>query len=100
MAGQVLAAMQQHHPKTLHWYVLYIAAEAGHQGSGIGIALLQPVLEQCDSQQLPAYLEATTEQNRELYRRHGFTDLPEPVLPGDGPVLYRMWREPSSSRLA
>jgi GNAT superfamily N-acetyltransferase len=96
LAGRVLAAMQQHHPQQPHWYLLYLATEAGRQGTGIGTSLLQPVLEQCDRQQLPAYLEATTTRNRALYRRHGFTDLPELVLPDDGPVLYPMWRAPVS----
>ena len=96
LAGQMLAAMQQHHPGTPHWYLLYVAAEPGRQGSGIGTALMQPVLQQCDTQRLPAYLEATTVQNRAPYRRHGFTDLPELRLPDGGPVLYPMWREPVS----
>lgn len=95
VAGQMLAAMQQHHPETPHWYLLYLAAESGRQGTGIGSALLRPVLEQCDAQRVPAYLEATTEQNRALYRRHGFTDLPELVLTDGGPVTYPMWRKPS-----
>jgi ribosomal protein S18 acetylase RimI-like enzyme len=95
-AGQMLAAMQQHHPPTPHWYLLYLATESGRRGSGIGTALLQPVLHQCDTDGVPAYLEATTEGNRALYRRHGFTDMPQLVLPGGGPVLYPMWREPVS----
>jgi GNAT superfamily N-acetyltransferase len=93
-AGQMLAAMQQHHPAAPHWYLMYLAAETGRTGSGIGTALLQPVLYRCDTDGLPAYLEATTQRNRALYRRHGFTDLPELVLPDGGPVLYPMWREP------
>jgi GNAT superfamily N-acetyltransferase len=94
VAGQVLATMHLHHPATPHWYLLYVAAEAGRRRSGIGTALLRPVLHQCDRDGTPAYLEATTAQNRALYRRHGFEDLPELVLPGGGPVLHPMWREP------
>ena len=38
-----------------------------------------------------AYLEATSEQNRRLYERHGFVATAELRLP-DGPSLWAMWR--------
>jgi ribosomal protein S18 acetylase RimI-like enzyme len=94
LAGQMLTAMQQHHPTTPHWYLLYVAVADGRQGSGVGTALLRPVLEHCDTDGLPAYLEATTKRNQALYRRLGFTDLPELILPGGGPVMSPMWRKP------
>ena len=31
-----------------------------------------PVLERCDDERLPAYLETTSPRNRALYQRHGF----------------------------
>jgi hypothetical protein len=46
-----------------------------------------------DADGIPAYLEATSEQNRALYRRHGYADMSPPTIAVDGDtVLYRMWR--------
>jgi hypothetical protein len=52
------------------------------------------VLERCDTERLPAYLEASSEDNARLYARLGFEPREElEVLPG---VPVRpMWREPS-----
>ncbi len=93
LASGALKAMQAHHPHEPHWYLYYLAAAPGRQGSGIGSALLRPVLRHCDEHGLPAYLEATSERNRALYARHGFVDRDEYALP-NGPPLFPMWREP------
>ena len=94
LGGRMLAEMQEHHPSAPHWYLLYVGVEPSRRGQGIGSALLQPVLEHCDEQRLPAYLEATNDRNRVLYRRHGFADRDEVVLPAGGPAVLPMWREP------
>jgi GNAT superfamily N-acetyltransferase len=95
LASQTLAMLQKHHPSQPHWYLLYLGTEPARQGTGIGSSLLRPMLERCDQQGIPAYLEATTERNRALYRRHGFADSGEPLpMPGNGPSLYPMWRDP------
>ncbi len=88
--------MQAHHPPGPHWYLYYLATVPERQGTGIGSALLRPVLRRCDEEGSPAYLEATSQRNRVLYRRHGFVDRAEYVLP-NGPTLYPMWREPQTS---
>lgn len=62
-------------------------------GRGVGSALMRPVLETCDRDGVPAYLEATSERNKRLYLRHGFEVTDEIRLP-DGPTLWRMWRAP------
>jgi hypothetical protein len=51
------------------------------------------VLQRCDDERLPAYLEASSEDNARLYERLGFARRDEiEVLPG---VRVRpMWREP------
>jgi hypothetical protein len=55
---------------------------------------MQPILERADHEGMPAYLEASTECSRALYLRHEFVVLNEMRLPGGGPPLWRMWREP------
>ena len=93
LAARVLAALHEHHPRQPHWYLYSLGAVPGRQGQGLGSALLRPVLERCDREGLPAYLEATSPRNQALYRRHGFVDRPPLPLPG-GATAYPMWREP------
>jgi GNAT superfamily N-acetyltransferase len=87
--------MQARHPKEPHWYLHFLGTEPARQGRGIGSAVLKPMLDTCDAQGLPAYLEATSERNRSLYQRNGFEDHGEPLrLPDNGPLMYPMWRAP------
>lgn len=55
---------------------------------------MAPVLERCDREGLPAYLEASSARNRALYLRHGFEVVEEVHLPADGPPVWLMWRNP------
>jgi ribosomal protein S18 acetylase RimI-like enzyme len=96
LAARVQRVMEGHHPREPHWYLFYVAARPGSQDNGIGSALLDAVLAECDAQNVPAYVEATCEQNRRLYLRHGFHELDPLPLPGGGPVLLPMWRNPGA----
>lgn len=91
-----LAYTDRKHPDEPHYYLLILGVEPERQGRGIGTALMRPVLERCDREGRPAYLEATAPRNRELYRRHGFTVIERCRMPGDGPSFWRMWREPGA----
>ena len=55
--------------------------------------LRAPILQRCDRNGVPAYLEATSDRNRALYECHGFRAHGAIPLP-DGPALWRMWRDP------
>ena len=55
---------------------------------------MRAVLDTCDRDAMPAYLEATSEGNRRLYLRHGFEVTGEIQLP-DGPNMWPMWRTPN-----
>jgi hypothetical protein len=55
---------------------------------------MRPILERCDREGLPAYLEASSPRNRALYERHGFVVVEEMRLAKDSPPLWRMWRKP------
>jgi GNAT superfamily N-acetyltransferase len=80
-----------------HWYLAAIGVVPEWQGRGFGAALMRGVLERCDAEGLPAYLEAGTPRSRELYAREGFEVLEECRYASDGPPLWRMWREPAGS---
>ncbi len=91
---EVMSFLEARHPHEPHYYLQFIGVEPGSQGEGVGSALLEPILERCESEGLPAYLEATSERNRALYERNGFTVVEEANLPGSGPPIWPMWREP------
>jgi GNAT superfamily N-acetyltransferase len=82
-----------HHPAEPHWYLSLLGVTAAHQGEGVGSALLRSATRRCDDAAVPAYLEATSPDNRRLYERHGFQVTGDMVLP-DGPTAFAMWREP------
>jgi GNAT superfamily N-acetyltransferase len=89
----VLDFLESRHPHERHWYLQFLGVEPSLQGRGIGSALLRPTLERCDSEGLPAYLEASSERSRALYERHGFEVSDEVRLPAGGPPMWLMWRE-------
>ena len=70
-----------------------LGTEPARQGEGIGTRLLEPVLETCDADELPAFLESSKESNVAFYTRHGFRVTEEVQLPG-GPPVWLMWRDP------
>ena len=94
---QALELMDENHPVEPHYYLFLLGTRPQWQSRGIGSELVRPVLEICDRDQVPAYLEATSEGNRRLYLRHGFEVTEEIRLP-DGPPMWRMWRTPSLQR--
>ena len=92
-------SMQHEHARRpAHWYLSLLATDPDAQGHGFGSAVLQPVLEQCDSDGVGAYLESSKPRNVGFYERHGFRVAGELRLPS-GPVMWPMWREPSELRV-
>lgn len=77
-----------------HEYLWMIGVRPGRQGEGIGSALMGAVLDRCDHEGTPAYLEASSERSRKLYERLGFDLLGRPLQLPDGPQMFPMWREP------
>jgi len=86
--------IEERHPPAQHFYLSVIGTDPALQGRGIGSALLRPVLDLCDRERFPAYLESSKERNVDFYVRHGFHVRERITLP-DGPPLWLMWREPS-----
>lgn len=95
--GRVLSAiasMESNHPEDEHFYLPFAGVLPEWQGKGVGSALLSPVLQRCDRDAIPAYLEASSPMNRRLYERHGFEVTDEFRFAEDAPPLWRMWRTP------
>jgi ribosomal protein S18 acetylase RimI-like enzyme len=95
-AMKMLSTMERHHEQQTepHWYLPFIGTDPDHRGKGHGTALLRSVLDGCDAEGVPAYLEATSVLNKALYHRHGFEVLDELNWPGGGPPFFPMWRSP------
>jgi GNAT superfamily N-acetyltransferase len=86
------AAFDAHAPSTPHFHLQLVGTLPERQGQGIGSALMEGVLARCDRDGVPAYLEATSEQNRRLYERHGFVATGS-IIPAGGPTITAMWRD-------
>lgn len=97
LALRALSRVEQHHPKEPHWYLGVLGTRRADQGTGVGSALLAPVLRRCDEEGVRAYLESSKESNLAFYGRHGFEVAGEIELPMGGPTVWPMWRDPRPS---
>lgn len=77
-----------------HYYLAVLGTRTSAQGTGVGSALMAPVLEICDRDSIGAYLESSKERNVPFYRRHGFQVVEEIEFGPGGPTLWAMWRDP------
>ena len=68
-------AMMQWKPTEPHFYLHMIGAADNARGKGLGSLMLRRVLDVCDREGVPAYLEASTARSEALYARHGFETL-------------------------
>jgi GNAT superfamily N-acetyltransferase len=82
------------HPLQEHYYLSVLGTAPDRRRQRIGSALIQPVLDLCDAERTPAYLETATEENVGFYARHGFEVQRRLELPGGAPPLWLLWREP------
>ena len=87
----LLGAMDKHHPKEPHWYLMVIGTDPPQQGKGFGGILLRHRLAAADAAHLPAYLEASKPENVPIYQNFGFELQADLAIPG-GPIIYPMWR--------
>jgi GNAT superfamily N-acetyltransferase len=89
---RAISTVESNHPHESHYYLPFVGVEPSAQGRGIGTALMRPILDRCDQQGIPAYLEATTPRNRACYLRQDFAVTEEFRFPKGGPPSWRMWR--------
>lgn len=90
---EVLAAMEDHHPREPHWYLPMIGVDGAKRGSGIGSELMAYAVERCDADGLPAYLESSNPRNISLYERFGFEVIGD-IQFGSSPQMSPMLRIP------
>jgi len=86
--------MRANRPSEAHFYLQGLGTDPPRQGEGLASAAMQPVLDRCDAERIPAYLESTKERNVGFYQGHGFEVVGCTPIPLDGPSLWLMWRMP------
>ena len=93
-ALRLVQLVEARHPRAPHYYLGGLGTDPPWQGKGLGSAVLRPVLDICDREGVPAYLESSRESNISFYRRHGFEVTDEVSVPDGSVRLWLMWREP------
>lgn len=93
-AMRLNSVLRKAHPREAHYYLEVLGTVPERQGRGVGGALLSAVLDRCDADGVPAYLENSNPRNEAFYARHGFEPMPPLPLPGGCPPLVPMWRRP------
>ncbi|MCT6733107.1 MULTISPECIES: GNAT family N-acetyltransferase [Rhodococcus erythropolis group] len=93
-AAEVSSVLEGAHPNSPHWYLATVGTGSAARGGGYGKALLNSRLERCDREHVDAYLESSKESNIPYYNRFGFEVTHDIVMPGGGPTIYAMMRQP------
>jgi len=83
-------------PTANHWYLDVLAVHPAAQGTGLARAVLEPILNRCDSDGLSATLETSTPANLTLYERFGFGSAQQIDLT-DGPPVWFLQRDPNQA---
>jgi len=66
------ATIKKLHPRVPFCYLWFIGVSPDAQHKGIGSSLLREILEQCDREALPVYLETSVDRNVPWYEQFGF----------------------------
>ena len=85
-------------PRDAIWYLAVIGVRSDRQQRGLGSAVLGPMLERLTRDRLVAVLDTSTAANVAFYTRHGFEVADELDIPGGGPHVWIMCREPAQPR--
>ena len=76
-----------------HWYLGVLATRRARQGTGLGRAVLAPMLAAADRTHLATYLETASDANLRFYGQLGFAPVREAEMPG-GPLCWLLRRDP------
>jgi ribosomal protein S18 acetylase RimI-like enzyme len=92
LGARLIAETQRAHTKDPHWYLAVLGIDPAHQGRGVGVALLHPVLERLDREERTGYLETSKERNIAWYARQGFALEDTIEVRSGAPPIWTMRR--------
>jgi GNAT superfamily N-acetyltransferase len=88
-------AIEKVHPTEEHYYLEALGTRQDMQSKGVGTAVICHMLDRCDAEGMPAYLESSNPRNVPFYGKHGFEVTGEAIKVGKGaPPVTAMWRNP------
>ena len=92
-AMRAMSELDRRAPREPHWHLSVLGVAPDRRGTGVGSALLRPMLDRADRGARPAYLETANPANLPLYARHGFAVRDEVEI-GRGVRVWTMLRVP------
>lgn len=82
------------HPGEPHWLLDQVAVDPPAQGRGLGRAMIRFAIACSEADGRPLLLETGVAGNVGLYERFGFAVVHDEDVPGDGPHVWFMRRDP------
>jgi GNAT superfamily N-acetyltransferase len=79
-----------------HWYLGVLATRRERQGTGLGRAVLTPILAAADRTDMVTYLETASDANLRFYGQLGFAAVREAEMP-EGPLCWLLRRDPGTA---
>lgn len=76
------------------WYLFNLCVKKDAQKKGIASKLMRPMLDFCDGERMPAYLETNKAVNVGLYQYFGFDLMKEEPIPKTSVMHYAMLKRP------
>lgn len=92
--GNKLEELHKRDVPRQHWYLWLLAVDTPDQGQGFGSAVLAPELREADTGNTPCYVETAKPINLDFYQKQGFVIKREIQMPGGGPPLWTLVRDP------
>jgi ribosomal protein S18 acetylase RimI-like enzyme len=71
-----------------------LGVDPAYRNQGVGSSLIQPILERADRENMPCYLETSTEKGVRFYQRHNFEIVETIDFPQAGFQVWTMIRQP------
>jgi GNAT superfamily N-acetyltransferase len=87
-------AIEKVHPNEEHYYLEALGTRQDMQSKGVGSTVMRHMLDRCDTEGMPAYLESSNLRNVPFYARHGFETTGEIDVGKGAPTVTAMWRDP------
>ena len=90
---EVFEKMSSYHPSEPHWYLPLLGVDPLYHGKGLGSALMNHAIVECDMDNKFAYLESSNPKNISFYERLGF-ELLGKIQVNTFPTIFPMLRKP------